>query len=150
MANIAVAGQAVRLLALGIVEHAAGQALMASNAVGDGNFPIKRPYAQWIGELAGSKCETVIPAINPFCKVLTKQAFGSVTAVAVGNLFVGRMIPRVELFAHDVAVQAGLGIVEKIGAAPSIDEGKQRQTNQNAKHSNHEPGESVCLRKGFF
>ena len=125
MADVVMAGQAVSLLALGIVKHAAGHSLMAVNAVVDGDLAIKRSYAQWIGELAGSKRETVIPAVNSFYKIFAEQAFGSVAAVEVGDLFMGRVVPCIELIAHNVAIEAGLGIIKKVRATSSIDKGEQ-------------------------
>ncbi len=88
MANVAVAGQAIRFLSLGIVKHVADQALMAADTVVDSNFSIEGSYAEWFSKVSGNKGEAVIPAVNSFGNVFAEQAFGSVTTVAVGNLFV--------------------------------------------------------------
>lgn len=99
---------------------------MAANAVGDSDFPVERAYAQRVIEVAGSKCEAVIPAVDPFCQIFTKDPLGSVAAVAGGHLFMGRVIPGVKLVPHNMAVQASFGVIKEIGGASGVDKCKYR------------------------
>ena len=72
------------------------------------------------------------------------------SAVAGGHLLMGRVVPGVELVAHDVAVETGLRVVEKIGAAFGVDESEQGQANREAQRAKHQPGKAGFGKEELF
>lgn len=58
------------------------------------------------------ECRTVVKTINRFRKVLVDNIIvWAMTIVATGNTRMGRVTPGVKLVLHNMAVDAGTGIV---------------------------------------
>lgn len=73
----------------------------------------------------------MIPAIQSFHGVFADDVVGQMAVVAFSDVVMGGLLPGIQVFAHDVAVHTGLGIVRQVRISLRIDERVAAQTDDN-------------------
>jgi len=75
-----------------------------------------------IGKVTGGECQRVEKSVPRLAVVFAQEIMRSMAVIAGSELAVRRFYPSVELFAHDVAIRAGCGIICQIGGTVGIAE----------------------------
>lgn len=116
--------------------HIDDHRFMAINTIVFRYLSIKRLNLNGVGEAPGCKSPTMVKTIDAFHNPLLGESMWGMAVITDGYSLVAAAIPAIELFAHDMAVDTGIGVIRQIGSALRIAEGKQAQPNQDTQHCN--------------
>lgn len=91
--------------------------------------------------IAGSESQAMVKAIEGFGEPFVDEIMRHMAVIADGYRFVAALSPGFELVAHDVTVDAGGGIIRKIGCGFGVIQGESAQPNQDTQHQGQQSTE---------
>jgi hypothetical protein len=150
MAHIGMAANAVDVSAAmrRTEAYVRDEILMAAQAVFLQLYGIHGTDANGVGKVLQGELHRVIPAIVRLGDEFGDERMWGVAIVADGPAMVAGLLPGIELFLHDVAVGALLGVVAEVGEAfgelkgvGSQTQGDTKQGANDGRQSFHEHGE---------
>ena len=97
---------------------------MTVKTVLQSDIAVERFYLYGLGKVIKSKCKPMVKTVSPFCGVLGNESVGGVTIITAGDSFMAGVVPTIVIIPHYVAVNAGLGIIAKIGISLAIYKGE--------------------------
>ena len=92
----------------------------------------------------------VMPAVVGFRQVLAKEIMRQMTIYANSDCVVARLLPRVVLWLHDVAVDADLGIIAHVGEPFRVQKRVAADAQQHASHNGRQADRRLHTMPGAF
>src|SRR5687768_409953 len=96
--------------------------------------------AQGVGIPAGREVERMPEPVSCFDRVFAYRIVRRVAVVARRDRAVRGLVPRVEVFTHDVAIRARARVVGQVGVPPGVTKRKCAQTDREPRRDGHQHG----------
>lgn len=143
MSDISVTSDTIHLIRKGESPHPDGEFPVTAHTILLSDPGVERMYVNGNFEPTCGKGGTVIPAVDGLGGIFSENIFGRMATVAGGDGVMGRTVPAVKLFPHDMTVPARPWIIQEVGKSPGIKErksaephhGPDRNGGQNAQDS---------------
>lgn len=85
-----------------------------------------------------SERRRVSKAVQSLHGVLSDKVMRQMAVVAFGHMVMGRLLPGVHIVAHNVAIDAGLGIVGQVRISPGVNERIRTKTDHQTEQSKNQ------------